>query len=172
MKIKRSELENIIKQEIIGTLTEQLEEEGESRFPNIDSLTPEESVQYSGLLREVKGRKGYVIYGSDYGQKKNYTSQEEVENELIKLGLTGVNKIRLRASSHVLVAKRILEGEQINKDRNIAQARAAAKKLAATGQKVEFRLAPLDSKLYAIIHVEEEVKAKPTKRYDIYGDPI
>lgn len=43
---------------------------------------------------------------------------------------------------------------------------------AKTNKKVEFRLAPLDSKLYAIIHVEEEVKPQPTKRYDIYGDPI
>ena len=41
-----------------------------------------------------------------------------------------------------------------------------------TGMKVEFRLAPLDSKLYAIMHVEEEVKPQPTKRYDIYGDPV
>jgi len=43
---------------------------------------------------------------------------------------------------------------------------------AKTNKKVEFRLAPLDSKLYAIMHVEEEVKPKLTKRYDIYGDPI
>jgi hypothetical protein len=41
-----------------------------------------------------------------------------------------------------------------------------------TGFNGAFRLDPMDSKLYAIIHVEEEVKPKPTKRYDIYGDPI
>jgi hypothetical protein len=38
-----------------------------------------------------------------------------------------------------------------------------------TQEKVEFRLAPLDSKLYAIR--TEEKKPEPTKRFNLYGDP-
>ena len=41
-----------------------------------------------------------------------------------------------------------------------------------TGMKVEFRLAPLDSKLYAIIKDEEEILPEPVKRYNLYGDPV
>ena len=40
------------------------------------------------------------------------------------------------------------------------------------GEKVEFRLAPLDSKLYAILKDEEEILPEPVKRYNLYGDPI
>ena len=39
-----------------------------------------------------------------------------------------------------------------------------------TGQKCEFRLAPLDSKLYAINTHEEETIPEPPKEYSIYGD--
>lgn len=39
-------------------------------------------------------------------------------------------------------------------------------------EKVEFRLAPLDSKLFAIRSEEEEITPEPTKRYNIYGDPM
>ena len=39
-----------------------------------------------------------------------------------------------------------------------------------TGQKCEFRLAPLDSKLYAINTHEEEIIPEPPKEYSIYGD--
>ena len=39
-----------------------------------------------------------------------------------------------------------------------------------TGFKVEYRLAPLDSKLYAIKTSEEEVRPEPVKKYNIYGD--
>ena len=39
-----------------------------------------------------------------------------------------------------------------------------------SGEKVEFRLAPLDSKLYAIKTTEEEVRPEPIKKYNIYGD--
>ena len=41
-----------------------------------------------------------------------------------------------------------------------------------TSMKVEFRLAPLDSKLYAILKDEEEIIPEPTKRYNLYGDPV
>jgi len=39
-----------------------------------------------------------------------------------------------------------------------------------TGEKVEFRLAPLDSKLYAIRSEEVEIKEPETKKFSIYGD--
>ena len=39
-----------------------------------------------------------------------------------------------------------------------------------TGEKAEFRLAPLDSKLYAIRSEVVEVKPEPPKRFNIYGD--
>jgi len=41
---------------------------------------------------------------------------------------------------------------------------------AKTGQKAEFRLAPLDSKLYVITTEEVEIKSEPPKKYNIYGD--
>lgn len=42
---------------------------------------------------------------------------------------------------------------------------------AQTGDKVEFRLAPIQGKLFAIRKEEVEVKPKPVKKYNIYGDP-
>ena len=39
-------------------------------------------------------------------------------------------------------------------------------------ENVEFRLAPLDSKLYAIRSEEKEIQPEPTKRYNLYGDPM
>lgn len=36
--------------------------------------------------------------------------------------------------------------------------------------KGEYRLAPLESKLFAINIVEEEIKPEPTKRLNLYGD--
>tara|TARA_R110000782_G_scaffold170743_2_gene262511 strand:+ start:178 stop:432 length:255 start_codon:yes stop_codon:yes gene_type:complete len=39
-----------------------------------------------------------------------------------------------------------------------------------TGQKAEFRLAPLDSKLYVITTEEIEIKPEPPKKFNIYGD--
>jgi len=38
--------------------------------------------------------------------------------------------------------------------------------------KGEYRLAPLDSKLYAIKTIEEEIVPEPPKSFNIYGDPI
>ena len=37
-------------------------------------------------------------------------------------------------------------------------------------EKAEFRLAPLDSKLYVIRNEEKEIQPEPPKRYNIYGD--
>ena len=42
--------------------------------------------------------------------------------------------------------------------------------LMSTNFKGEYRLAPLDGKLYAIKTTEEEVKPEPIKKYNIYGD--
>ena len=39
-----------------------------------------------------------------------------------------------------------------------------------TGEKAEFRLAPLDSKLYVIRNKEVEIKPPPIKSYSLYGD--
>tara|TARA_R110000744_G_scaffold41819_1_gene94859 strand:- start:310 stop:573 length:264 start_codon:yes stop_codon:yes gene_type:complete len=42
--------------------------------------------------------------------------------------------------------------------------------LGITTFKGEYRLAPLDGKLYAIKTTEEEIKPEPIKKYNIYGD--
>ena len=42
--------------------------------------------------------------------------------------------------------------------------------LEVTNFKGEYRLAPLDGKLYAIKSTEEEIKPEPIKKYNIYGD--
>lgn len=39
-------------------------------------------------------------------------------------------------------------------------------------QKYEYRLAPMDSKLYVIKNVEEEIIPEPPRSFNIYGDPI
>ena len=38
-------------------------------------------------------------------------------------------------------------------------------------ENVEFRLAPLDSKLYVIRSEEKEIQPEPVKRFNLYGDP-
>jgi hypothetical protein len=38
-------------------------------------------------------------------------------------------------------------------------------------EKAEFRLAPLDSKIYVIRNEEREIQPEPAKRYNLYGDP-
>jgi len=39
-------------------------------------------------------------------------------------------------------------------------------------EKAEFRLSPLDSKLYVIRSEEKEIQPEPIKRFNIYGDPM
>ena len=41
---------------------------------------------------------------------------------------------------------------------------------AKTGEKAEFRLAPLQGKLYVIRTEEIEIKPEPPKKYSLYGD--
>lgn len=36
----------------------------------------------------------------------------------------------------------------------------------------DYRLAPMDNKLYAIKTVEEEIVPEPPRKFNIYGDPI
>ncbi len=38
------------------------------------------------------------------------------------------------------------------------------------GDKVEFRLAPLDSKLYAIRYEQKEIEAQKPKKFNLYGE--
>ena len=42
--------------------------------------------------------------------------------------------------------------------------------LISTNFKGEYRLAPLDGKVYAIKSSEEEIRPEPVKKYNIYGD--
>jgi len=39
-----------------------------------------------------------------------------------------------------------------------------------SGEKVEFRLAPLDSKLYAIRYEERQVEQPKPKKFNLYGE--
>ena len=39
-----------------------------------------------------------------------------------------------------------------------------------TGEKAEFRLAPLDSKLYVIRTVEKEIEKPKPKKFNLYGE--
>lgn len=41
----------------------------------------------------------------------------------------------------------------------------------ANQEKAEFRLSPLDSKLYVIRNEIKEIQPEPVKRFNIYGDP-
>ena len=41
----------------------------------------------------------------------------------------------------------------------------------ANQEKAEFRLAPLDSKIYVIRSKVKEIQPEPVKRFNIYGDP-
>jgi hypothetical protein len=41
----------------------------------------------------------------------------------------------------------------------------------ANQEKAEFRLAPLDSKIYVIRSEVKEIQPEPVKRFNIYGDP-
>lgn len=41
-----------------------------------------------------------------------------------------------------------------------------------TKQKCEYRLAPMDSKLYVIKTIEEEIIPEAPRSFNIYGDPL
>ena len=75
-----------------------------------------------------------------------------------------------------LIATRVPPGDQwaLVEDRNKVIHKTLTDALEAwfdeNQENVEFRLAPLDSKLYVIRSEEKEVIPEPTKRYNIYGD--
>jgi len=77
-----------------------------------------------------------------------------------------------------LIAQRVPPGDQwvLVEDKNKVIHKTITDALEAWFDKnqenVEFRLAPLDSKLYVIRSEEKEIAPEPTKRYNIYGDPM
>ena len=60
-----------------------------------------------------------------------------------------------------------LEGDQVV-HKSITEALEAW--FAKTGEKAQFRLAPLEGKLYVIRTEEVEIKVEPPKKFNIYGD--
>jgi len=77
-----------------------------------------------------------------------------------------------------LIATRVPPGDRwtlINDNRKIIHpsiTEALESYFKETKSKCEYRLAPLDSKLYAIKTIEEEVIPQPPKGFNIYGDPV
>ena len=81
----------------------------------------------------------------------------------------------MKAEVNELIANRQAPGDSwvLVGDKNKVVHKSLTEALEAwfgmTQEKAEFRLAPLDSKLYVIR--TEEKKPEPTKRFNIYGDP-
>jgi hypothetical protein len=77
-----------------------------------------------------------------------------------------------------LIAQRVPPGDRwklVNDTRKIIHntlTEALEAYFLETKFKGEYRLAPLDSKLYAIKAIEEEIVPEPPKNFNIYGDPI
>ena len=77
-----------------------------------------------------------------------------------------------------LIAQRVPPGDRwklVNDTRKIIHntlTEALEAYFLETKFKGEYRLAPLDSKLYAIKTIEEEIVPEPPKNFNIYGDPI
>jgi len=78
---------------------------------------------------------------------------------------------------HDLIATRVPPGDQwlLVEDENKVIHKSITDALEAwfdkNQEKVEFRLAPLEGKLYVIRSEEKEIKPEPIKRFNIYGDP-
>jgi hypothetical protein len=76
-----------------------------------------------------------------------------------------------------LIATRVPPGDQwvLVNDRNKVIHKTLTDALEAwfeaNQEKAEFRLAPLDSKLYVIRNKEREIQPEPIKHFNIYGDP-
>jgi hypothetical protein len=77
-----------------------------------------------------------------------------------------------------LIATRVPPGDQwvLVNDRNKVIHKSLTDALEAwfeiNQEKAEFRLAPLDSKLYVIRSEEKEIQPEPIKRFNLYGDPM
>ena len=78
---------------------------------------------------------------------------------------------------HDLIATRVPPGDQwvLVEDKNKVIHKSITDALEAwfdkNQEKVEFRLSPLEGKLYVIRSVEKEIQPEPIKRFNIYGDP-
>ena len=78
---------------------------------------------------------------------------------------------------HDLIATRVPPGDQwvLIEDKNKVIHKSITDALEAwfdkNQEKVEFRLSPLEGKLYVIRSEEKEIKPEPIKRFNIYGDP-
>ncbi len=78
---------------------------------------------------------------------------------------------------HDLIATRVPPGDQwvLVKDKNKVIHKSITDALEAwfdkNQEKVEFRLSPLEGKLYVIRSEEKEIQPEPIKRFNIYGDP-
>ncbi len=76
-----------------------------------------------------------------------------------------------------LIATRVPPGDQwvLVKDKSKSIHKSLTDALEAwfekNQEKAEFRLAPLDGKLYVIRSEEKEIQPEPVKRFNIYGDP-
>ena len=77
-----------------------------------------------------------------------------------------------------LIATRVPPGDQwvLVNDKNKVIHKSLTDALEAwfemTQEKAEFRLAPLDSKIYIIRSEEKEIQPEPIKRFNLYGDPM
>ena len=75
-----------------------------------------------------------------------------------------------------LIAKRVPPGDQwilINDEKGVVHfsiTDALEAWFDRTGEKAEFRLAPLDSKLYVIRTVEKEIEKPKPKKFNLYGE--
>ena len=78
---------------------------------------------------------------------------------------------------HDLIATRVPPGDQwvLVEDKNKVIHKSITDALEAwfdkNQEKVEFRLSPLEGKLYVIRSEENEIQPEPIKRFNIYGDP-
>ena len=78
---------------------------------------------------------------------------------------------------HDLIATRVPPGDQwvLVEDKNKVIHKSITDALEAwfdkNQEKVEFRLSPLEGKLYVIRSEEKEIQPESIKRFNIYGDP-
>ena len=78
---------------------------------------------------------------------------------------------------HDLIATRVPPGDQwvLVEDKNTVIHKSITDALEAwfdkNQEKVEFRLSPLEGKLYVIRSEQKEIQPEPIKRFNIYGDP-
>ena len=106
MKIKRSDLEAIIKEEIIDTLSEQVGDAADRALPaamqSLDSSM--EGKPHVLKITERKGlqRNGYIVYGANLGQPGNFPDQASMEKALMQKGLIGKDAVKEKQSNIVL----------------------------------------------------------------------